>query len=187
MEWNDPETGIGASVDPGIRGSDTRGNVSARTTHREYYVSRDEKSLFHHVSSYNATSGAVVISVENSSSNKDYYLGDINFSCNTNCTWKVFKTLVADTPAGTTLASVNMNSKGSDNADIIAFGNAAVTGVVNTITALVGIYRSGAFSDEDHDFKSALILGRGEGINVEIAGATLGSCSLDVTIDGYLQ
>lgn len=170
----DPITSRKASVSGAFRL-----NVSAKANPRDFYVSRDLGKLFHYVSSYDATTGAVVFSLENDSATDQCYIGHIQFSALTNCAFDIYQTLDADTPAGTTMTGVNMNMASSNVAEGKAFGNAAVTGITNTTTSKIAHVKCSAYSDAEIDFEDTLILGRGDGINIQLTGNGVFNVAID--------
>jgi hypothetical protein len=189
MELNDPGSGRGMSVNEG-KGGQHRGNVSSRSSKRTFYVSRDEQLSYHWTSDLGSgvgTTGGICISVENDSSTKNLFIEEITMVSDTVSGWHIYKTLVADTPAGTTLASVNLNATGPDASDSKAFGNALVTGITNTITSQLDSLRSQANSELVVDYGGACILGRGDGINVQLTGPTVGAGIVAVNIHGHFE
>lgn len=186
-EWNDPASGKGASVSNETDGRH-RGNVSSRSSGRPFYVSRDSKQSFHWTSTYDSTVGAVCFSIQNISTTKDLYIEEIHVSALTNCGWDFYLKETGDTPAGTTLASFNLNRFGVDSSDIAAFGNAAVTGITNTTTGRFLNLRSGPNEHVSHLFDGGLILGRNDSFNIQIAGLTAGgSAAHFVTCHGVFE
>ena len=169
----DPKTGRKATVSGSFRQ-----NVSAKSNPRDFYISRDLGKVYNFVSSFDATTGAILISLENDSATDDLYIGGIIGSCLTTCSFDIFFTESGDTPAGTTIAGVNLNATSPNTADVKAFGNAAVTGISNTTTSKALTIKAEPYRDAEYDFGDSLILGRGDGINVALTG----NGTVDVTI-----
>jgi hypothetical protein len=187
--WDDPGGKVAASVDE-VKNNRHRGNVSARTASRTFYVSRDDQESFHWVSDLGAgvgTTGGIAFSLENDSSTKNLFIEEIVLVSDTISAWGIYRTLVSDTPAGTTITSVNLNANGPDTSDSKAFGNALVTGISNTITSKLDTLRSGANSELKIDYFGGLILGRGDGINVQMAGPTVGSGVVAIGVHGHFE
>ena len=90
-----PLDGVKATVNQA-----TRLNVSASSNPRDFYSSRDEGKLFNLVSGFDATTGAVIFSMENNSPTDDCYVGYARISCTTLCSFDFYFTESGDTPAG---------------------------------------------------------------------------------------
>jgi hypothetical protein len=186
-ELNGANNGLPMSVDRENNGRH-RGNVSARSASRGFYISRDDKLSFNWTSAFDGTTGGIYFSIQNKSSIYNLYIEDIHLSSLTNCSWDFYFTQKGDVPAGTTLGVLNLNREGPDDADFAAFGNAAVTGITNTTTSRFIRFQTKDHDDVESNFGGALILGRNDGMNIEIAGATLGGASgLFITVHGHYE
>lgn len=189
MILEDPRNGNAMSVSK-VKNGNNRGNISSRTASRAFYISRDNESSYHWVSTLVSgvgTVGGVVISLVNDSSDKNLYIDDITMGSDTALTWNIYKKLNANTPAGTTVTSINLNAKGSDSSDSKCFGNALVTGISNTSTSKYITRRNIANSSDEVSFQGAMIFGRGDGLNIELSGNTVGSGIIDVAIHGHFE
>ena len=178
MFIEDPATGRKASVSGSYRQ-----NVSSKSNPRDFYISRDAGKVFHYVSSFDATTGSIVFSLENDSATDDCYIGGINFSALTNCSFDIYQTLDGQTPTGTTLTGANLNMGSSNEASAKSFGNAAVTGITNTTTSKIFTAKCSAYNDRRIDLNDALILTRGNGINIALTG----NGTIDVSVNVHFE
>jgi len=175
MFIEDPITGNKAEVSKKYRLK-----VSSKSNPRSFYVSRDEGKVFNYVSSFDATTGAILFSLENNSSTDQCYVSGITFSALTNCSFDIHKTLSSDTPSGTTLTAVNMNFGSANVSEAEAFGNTAVSGITNTTTTKLMTAKCSAYNDTKLDFNDSLILQRGNGLNIALTGNGVVDVSVNV-------
>jgi hypothetical protein len=180
------QDGKGSGAEAEVSAATNRLQVDAESNPREFYISRDDGQAFHYTSSYNATTGAVVISIRNTSKTKNLFIGEVVCSNDTNTGWNIYLNNGVD--SGTTIPAVNLNATSANAAESDALGNAAVTlGTANTNTGLVSCFYTDAFNAHQIELKDSVILGTNDSVNVELFGATLGSCTIAITVDGHFE
>jgi len=160
--------------------SSLRGNVSAKSNPRIYYVSREDGQAFTWHSSYSATTGDHVVHVKNTSQTRNLVISKILFSGVEAGKYTVES--VTGTAAGTTITGSHMNRSKVREADCDSFGNAAVTGLSSEDTFAAMRVLAGASGAGSSN--NALILGVTGQIAVKYEGTT---GIVDVTIFGYFE
>jgi hypothetical protein len=96
-----------------VKGSDDRGNVSARTSSRWYYMSRDKGSMYAWRVEYAAVKGGYVFYLENTSI-ETLVIKDIEAFADTACDFKISFVTVEDISGGITGSNAlacNMNPR----------------------------------------------------------------------------
>ena len=148
-----------------VHGSDARFNVSSRSNSRSFYVSRDDGQAYVlHIKDADAADGDLIAYLRNDSKTKRLYIQDIHISSPVACKFIAsFGDAVAAT--GTSVTPVNLNKSSSNDADVTAFGNAAVGGV-GASTDFASL-RIGASGTGELEFKQGLILGQNDNIVIE--------------------
>lgn len=147
-------------------------DVSSQTDPRIFYASRDNGLAFT-VNSVDADSdpGDYVLYLKNTSTTKNLYVSDLHAGAGASALWKLF--FVTGTGAGTTVTAGNLNGQSGLASESISFGDAAVTGLTITSTALLKVRRSPAGAHANMIFNDSLILGPQDAIALEFdTGAT---------------
>ena len=148
-----------------VHGSDARLNVSSRSDGRGFYVSRDNgQAYILHIKDVDAADGDLIAYLRNDSKDKKLYVEDIHISSPVACKFIIsFGNATAAT--GTSVTPVNLNKSSSNDADVTAFGNAAVGGVGADVD--FASMRIGASATGELDFGDTLILGQNDNIVIE--------------------
>jgi len=140
-------------------------DVSARAASREYYESRDQGQVYS-VISVDATAVANEESMylQNISTSKDMIIDTIVISTDTASLWRV--KFVTGTAAGSSaLTPVNLNKASSNDADAVARGDGAITGLTDAGDLM--LVRIGAAGHDELNFSEALRLGQNDAIAIE--------------------
>ena len=147
------------------KGSDGRLNVSSRADSRAFYVSRDKGQAYVlHSKDADAATADLLVYLRNDSKDKRVYIEDIHISSPVACKF-IVSFGDATTATGTSLTPVNLNKSSSNDADVTAFGSAAVGGVAAS-TAFASLRISASETGEIH-FNDSLILGQNDNIVIE--------------------
>ena len=172
------EDGKGKNGDMSVSAAQ-RGNVSSKSAHRSYYVSRDDGQAFNSVfDEITSVSGDYTAYIKNTSVTRNLFIGSIEFHSVENAKWKIWS--VSGTAAsGELITPTNLNLISGRPSETIAMsGNVSITGLTNI--AQLGSHRSQALSESHMDFGGALILGPGDAIAIELDAAVSGLVSHDV-------
>jgi len=160
--------------------SSNRGNVSAKSNPRSYYVSREDGQFFTWYSSYSATSGDYVIYIKNNSQSTNLVISRMMFGGANAGKYSV--EIVSGTAAGTAIEGAHFNRSKVREADSTSFGNAAVTGLSTEDT--LGAMRLMAGQTGSGSSSNALILGVTSAIAIKYIGS---AGDVDITIFGYFE
>ncbi len=166
-------------------GSDSRLNVSSRSDGRAFYISRDfGQAYVLHIKDADAADGDLIAYLRNDSKTKRVYVEDIHISSPVACKFIMsFGDAVAAT--GTSVTPVNLNKSSSNDADVTAFGNAAVGGVGASTD--FGSMRIGASGTGALDFNDTLILGQNDNIVIESDLVTSSPDLIEVDIYFFIE
>ena len=156
-----------------------RGNVSAKTAHRIFYVSRDSGLAFNAIyEDITAAAGDVVAYLKNTSPSRNLFVKHIEFHSAENVKWKIHH-VSGVAASGTVITPVNIDLASGRPAEATAMsGDTSITGLTNI--AQLGSHRSQAAGDSYMDFEGALLLGPQDAVSVEYASGTTGLCSNDI-------
>ena len=160
--------------------SSNRGNVSAKTNPRSYYISRQEGLYFSWYSSFNADSGDYVIYVKNTSQEKKLVISRIMFGGDEAGKYSVES--VTGIPAGTAIEGAFFNRSMKQEADADSFGDAKILGL--TTEKMLGAIRVLAGATGSGSANQSLILGNTDALAIKYEGVT---GIVDVTVFGYYE
>ena len=155
-----------------------RGNVSAKTRDRMFYVSRDDEQAYNAVMpTFSAAAGDYVFYLKNTSSDKNLFMHSIEYHSIQDVHWKVW--LVTGTAAGgTVIIPSNMNLGSGRTAEASSMGGGAtLTGL--TQSRQIGTHRTQAAGEAGMDWGEGLILPPNTAIAVEYDTGTTGLCEID--------
>jgi len=160
--------------------SDNRIQVEAKTSTRDFFISRDDEQSYHVVSEDGtAVANEETIYIQNTSSTKDLFIDHILFSTDTANKFRL--KYVTGTASGTTITSVNLNKTSSNAAAATTLGNTTVTGT--TDDGDIAIIRVAADDTGEMEFSDKLILGQNDAIAVE----TEANAAVEITIDFHFE
>jgi len=146
-------------------------NVKSVTEPLIAHTSHDAGKAYFAHSSYTTTDVTQrVLSIKNTSADKNLYIDKIYLATDTTCKWIVEK-VTAGTGAGTDVTPVNLNFTSGNTADGTFKGNAEVTGI--TGATHLGHWNLLADTSDEIDFQGALILGQNDEIAIKIAETTV--------------
>lgn len=156
-----------------------RGNVSAKTGRRKFYVSRDDGRVFNAVyDPINAAAGDYTAYLKNTSTSRNLYISVIEFHSAEATAWRIWS-VTGTAASGETVTPSNLNLSSNLPSESIAMaGNTPITGL--TTVAQIGTHRSPALGDSEMDFEGALILGPSDAIAIELESGTTGDVSHDL-------
>ena len=156
-----------------------RGNVSAKTAPRRYYVSRDDQQTFDAIQpGFSATAGNYVQYLKNTSTSKNLFVDDIYAGSLNDSVIKIWE-VTGTAAAGTTISPANMNlSSGLSAEAVVMGGGSTITGL--TTVKQVGTMRVEAADDNHKEFNGALILGPNKAIAIEYDTGTTGLCETNI-------
>jgi len=160
------EDGKGKSGDMSVSASQ-RGNVSAKTAPRIFYISRDDSLAFNAISvgDFSYDIGEYCFYLKNTSSTRNMMIQHIEFHSVDAIRWVVHE-VTGTAAAGTAIIPSNLNLASGIPAEATAMGGgAAITGLTPVKT--VGTHRTGVFGEGEMDYAGSLILGPGNAIAVE--------------------
>jgi len=171
------EDGKGKNGDMSVSAAQ-RGNVSAKSKNRLFYISRDDGQAFNAIMpSFSAAAGEYVFYLKNTSADKNIYLDHIEYHSLQAVVWKVFQ-VTGTAAAGTVITPANINLGSGRPAEASAMGGAAtITGL--TIGNQIGTHRTQAAGEGDMDWGGGLILSPGTAIVIEYDTGTTGVCEID--------
>ena len=116
--------GKGKNGDMSVSASQ-RGNVSAKTRDRLFYISRDDELAFNAVMpSFSAAAGEYIYYLKNTSSSKNIFLHSLEFHSVQNVQWKIFK-CTGTAAAGTEIIPTNLNLGSGRLSETTAMGGGA--------------------------------------------------------------
>lgn len=166
-------------------GSDTRLNTSSRSNSRSFYISRDDGQAYVlHIKDADAADGDLIAYLRNNSTTKKLYIQDIHISSPVACKF-IVSYGNSTTATGTSVTPTNLNKSSSNDADVTAFGNAAVGGV-SASTDIASLRISGSSTGEV-DFKEGLILGQNDNIVIESDLITSSPDLIEVDIYFFIE
>lgn len=159
-------------------GSDGRLNVSSRSDERAFYVSRDNGQAYVlRIEDDDAVAADLVAYLRNDSKDKKMFIERIEVSSENAATFKVAFGDSA-TAGGTAVTPVNLNKSSSNDADVTAVGNGAVSTVAaSTFFKTVRVATNTTVGIE---FNDALILGQNDNIVVEYDTGATGDIEVDI-------
>jgi hypothetical protein len=158
--------------------SSQRGNVSAKTKNRLFYVSRDDGLAFNAVMpTMNAAAGNYVFYIKNTSSTRNLMLNHIEYHSAEAATWRVWE--VSGTAAGATaITPSNLNLGSGIPAEVSCMGGGStITGL--TIGPQLGSHRTSLTGEGGMDFGGGLILTPNKAIMIEYEAGTTGLIEID--------
>lgn len=171
------EDGKGKNGDMSVSASQ-RGNVSAKTKNRLFYISRDDGLAFNAIMpSFSAAAGNYVFYIKNTSATRNMMIDSLEFHSLEAVHWKVYQ--VTGTAAdGTTIVPSNLNlGKGLAAEATCMGGGATITGL--TLGAQIGTHRTQATGEASMEWGGGLILQPNTAILVEYESGTTGVCEID--------
>jgi len=171
------EDGKGKNGDMSVSVSQ-RGNVSAKTRDRTFYVSRDDEQAFNAVMpSFNGVAGNYVFYIKNTSSTKNLFLNSLEYHSVEAVKWKVYQ-VTGTAAGGTVITPSNLNLGSGRTAEASCMGGGAtITGL--TLGNQIGTHRTQALGEAGMDFGEGLILAPNTAIMVEYNTGTTGLCEID--------
>ena len=171
------EDGKGKNGDMSVSASQ-RGNVSAKTRDRLFYVSRDDELSFNAVMpTFNGAAGNYVYYIKNTSSDKNMFIHTIEYHSVEAVHWKVWQ-VTGTAAAGTAITATNLNLGSGRIAEAtIMGGGSTITGL--TLGNQVGTHRTQATGEAGMDWGEGLILAPNTAIMVEYDTGTTGLCEID--------
>lgn len=171
------EDGKGKNGDMSVSASQ-RGNVSAKTNPRIFYVSRDDQKSYNAIMpGYSATAGNYVFYMRNDSTFDNLFVQHIEFHSVQAVLWKIWE--VSGTAAGGTVISpANLNlASGLTSETTCMGGGANITGL--TTVKQIGTHRTDTNGHAEMRYQDSLILGPNKAIAVEYDTGTTGLCEID--------
>lgn len=148
-------------------GSDTRLNVSSRSSQRLHYVSRDDGQAYTIIShDATAAAGTYIIYLQNTSSTGlALFVDDIHVEAVETSLFKIWF-VTGTASGGSALTAVNLNKTSSNAAAVAARGDDAITNL--TTDGQIGAIRVDANGEGEKHFEDGLILGQNDAIAIEI-------------------
>ena len=152
-----------------------RGNVSAKTAPRRYYVSRDDQQTFDAIQpSFSAAAGNYVQYIKNTSTTKNMYIDSAYAASLNAAVFKVWE-VTGTAAAGTTITPANSQLSSGLLAEATSMGGGStITGL--TTVKQVGTIRVPAADEKRRDYGGALIIGPNKAIAIEYDTGTTGLC-----------
>jgi len=171
------EDGGGRNGDMRISASQ-RGNVSAKTKNRLFYISRDDGLAFNAIMpSFSAAAGNYVFYLKNTSDDKNMMINHIEYHALQAVQWSIFQA-TGTAASGTVITPANMNLGSGREAEAISMGGGAtITGL--TIGKQIGTHRTGAAETGEMSWGGGLILSPNTAIVIEYNAGTTGLCEID--------
>ena len=171
------EDGKGKNGDMSVSVSQ-RGNVSAKTKNRLFYVSRDDGLAFNAVMpTFSAAAGEYVFYIKNTSADKNMMINHIELHSVEAVHWKFFE-VTGTAAAGTAITPSNLNLGSGRQAEATCMGGGAtITGL--TLGKQLGSHRTEATGEAGMDWGGGLILSPNTAIVVEYDTGTTGLCEID--------
>lgn len=161
----DPITGTG------VRVTKDGEQLSLSITSKEIeFISHEKGLAFSLHSSYSATGGEEIISLENNNSDLDILVEDIIVSTSASGLFSLFVCNAGLTPGGTGITSLNLNLGSSVVAQAIGFGNNSVTG--SLAGSVIDEQDIGTTTPYHFQFGDSLIMTKGK--QIAITAATTG-------------
>ena len=160
--------------------STQRGNVSAKTSPRMYYSSRDDGLAYNAVYECTAvTTGDYSAYLKNTSSTRNLFISEIEFHSLLATKWKIWS-VSGTAAAGTAIIPTELNLSKGITAEATArqADSSTLTGL--TTIAQVGSHRNEATGDSGMNFQGSLILGPGDAIALECDVGVSGLVSHDI-------
>ncbi len=171
------EDGKGKAGDMSVSNSQ-RGNVSAKTAPRPYYVSRDNGLSFTAIYIFTAAANDKVAYLKNTSSTKNLFIGDVSLGGVNSILWKGW--FVSGTAAAGELITPTPSNKSKNiPAEAIAMaGDTTITGL--TDISIFTIARSAAADTYEKHIDGMIILGPDDAIMFEYDTGTGGIGEIDI-------
>ncbi len=169
----DPATGRGMNVT-----SDGHGEVVAITEAGFEHASEKDGLSFSWNSTYSATGGQEIISIQNDDNDRHLHIVSVMVSSDTSSLFTLFE-VTSGTPAGTTITGQNLNLDSGKVAEETAFGNASVTGGLSGNTLSLAYVATG--DSEMMHLDSALILAKNDVVAVTLATSGVAA----ITVNGF--
>ncbi len=119
------------------------------------FVSHENGLAFHLASTYSATAGEEIISLQNDNADLDIIVSNIVVSTSASGVFTVFE-VTSGTPGGTTATAHNLNLGSAVVAQATGFGDASVTGSLSGIT--IAAHDIGTSTPFDFKFGGSLII-----------------------------
>ena len=168
------EDGKGKNGDMSVSVSQ-RGNVSAKTARRIFYISRDDGFAYTVVyEGITAAAGEYIAYLKNTSSTRNLFISDLAAGGVESIKWKLWF-VTGTAAAGETVTPTPFNKSKNIPAEAIAMaGNTAITGL--TVDGQIGFSRSAPLGGVVGDYHDALILGPGDAVAIEYDTGTSGIC-----------
>lgn len=152
----------GQSNDP-IHEKNNRLLVDAIAVGPLEHASEDEGSAAFFVSTYAATGGQEVISIQNDEPSDVLHITRVFLASTVQTIWTLFE-ITSGTPGGTVLTYQNPNLSSGTAKSVTAFGNASVTGSLSGNN--LGIFSSLADAQLQLFLEGSLILGKDDAIAI---------------------
>ncbi len=148
-------------------GSDTRLNVSSRSSKRIHYVSRDDGQAYTVVShDATAAAGTYILYLQNTdTTGKSMFIDTIHLEALEATLFKIWF-VTGTASGGSALTPVNLNKSSSNAAAATARGDDSISDL--TTDGQIWSTRIGATGEDDENFDDALILGQNDAIAIEI-------------------
>jgi len=172
------QDGKGKNGDMSVSSSQ-RGNVSAKTRDRFFYISRDDGLAFNAIMpSFSAAAGDYVMYIKNTSADKNMYMNHIEYHSAEAVTWRVWQ-VTGTAAAGTTITPANLNlGSGRPAEATVMGGGATITGL--TLGKQIGTHRTAVTGEGEMTWGGGLILSPNTAIMIEYEAGTTGLCELDL-------
>ena len=155
-----------------------RGNVSAKTRDRIFYISRDDELAYNAVMpTFNGAAGNYVFYMKNISSTRNLMLDALEYHSVEAVHWKVWK-VTGTAAGGTVITPTNINlGSGIEAEATVMGGGATITGL--TLGQQIGTHRTQALGEAGMDWNGGLILPPSTAIMIEYDTGTTGLCEID--------
>jgi hypothetical protein len=155
-----------------------RGNVSAKTKNRMFYVSRDDGLAFNAIMpSFSAAAGNYVFYIKNTSSTRNLMMNHIELHSLEAAAWKFWQ-VTGTAAGGTVITPKNLNLGSGLPAEVACMGGGAtLTGL--TLGDQIGTHRTEATSEAAMNWGGALILSPNTAIMIEYDAGTTGLVEVD--------
>ena len=170
----DPSSGKGADVT-----DDGHLQTEAITISDLEHASVDAARAFIWTSTYSATGGQEVFSLENTENIEVLHIESITCGGDAACFFTIFEVTSATAPGGTPLVAQNMDLRSGTTRDHNAFGNAEVTGGLTGNA--IGYVSTTGTTTEVMNFQGALLLRNADKLAITAAS----SVTVYVTVMGH--
>jgi len=167
-----------------VGGTDGRLDVSARSSARSFYNSRDDGQTYSFVSEVTASNNTEhILYIKNTdNTGRALFIDRVDYGAEAPSTWH-FLFVTGDAAGGSSGTPVNLNKISSNSAAATVRINGQITGL--TADGLIHSSRHGAFEHNEEIFSDTIILGQNDAIAVLIASGSSGNA--ECSVRGYFE